>query len=87
MKQQPSIVGIDLAKRLFHLVGMDDMGHVGLRKRLTREALMPYIAPVPPVVIGMETCGGAHDWARRFRAHGHTVKSIAPGAFGDSYVP
>ena len=43
MTQHPSIVGIDLAKRMFHLVGMDDTGHVVLRKRLTRDALMPYM--------------------------------------------
>jgi transposase len=49
-----------------------------LRKRLTRDALMPYIAQLPPAVIGMEACGGAHYWARRFRTHGHTVKLIAP---------
>jgi transposase len=39
---------------------------------------MPFIAQMPPVVIGMEACGGAHDWARRFREHGHTVKLRAP---------
>jgi transposase len=78
MTQQPSIVGIDLAKRIFHLVGMDNTGHVVFRKRLTREALVPFIAQLPPVVIGMEACGGAHYWARRFRIHGHTVKLIAP---------
>jgi len=49
-----------------------------LRKRLTREALLPFIARLSPVVIGMEACGGAHYWARRFREHGHTVKLIAP---------
>ena len=42
MPQHLSIVGIDLAKRIFHLVGMDDTGHVVLRKRLTRDALMLY---------------------------------------------
>jgi len=78
MKQNPSVLGIDLAKRIFHLVGMDDAGHVVLRKRLTRDALMPYIAQLPPAVIGMEACGGAHYWARRFRTHGHTVKLMAP---------
>lgn len=78
MKQNPSVLGIDLAKRIFPLVGMDDAGHVVLRKRLTRDALMPYIAQLPPAVIGMEACGGAHYWARRFRTHGHTVKLIAP---------
>ena len=78
MQQQLSVVGIDLAKRVFHVAGMDDRGKIVLRKRLTREALLPFIARLPPVVIGMEACGGAHYWGRRFREHGHTVKLIAP---------
>jgi transposase len=71
-------VGIDLAKRIFHVAGMDNTGRVVLRKRLTRGDLLSYMAQLAPVVIGMEACGGAHYWARRFRAHGHTVKLIAP---------
>jgi transposase len=78
MKQNPSVLGIDLAKRVFHIVGMDAQGHVVLRKRLAREALMSFIAQLPPVVIGMEACGGAHYWARRCREHGHEVKLMAP---------
>jgi transposase len=78
MQQQLSVVGIDLAKRVFHVAGMDDKGKIVLRKRLTREALLPFITRLSPVVIGMEACGGAHYWARRFREHGHTVKLIAP---------
>src|SRR5215831_4277240 len=78
MQQPLSVVGIDLAKRVFHVAGMDDKGKIVLRKRLTREALLPFIARLPPVVIGMEACGGAHYWGRRFRAYGHTVKRIAP---------
>lgn len=73
-----SVLGIDLAKQIFHVVGMDDAGTVVLRKRLPRSALMPFIAQMPPVVIGMEACGGAHYWARRFREHGHTGKLMAP---------
>jgi transposase len=61
---QVSVRGIDIAKQLFHVVGMDDTGTVVWRKRLTRRALMPFIAQMPPVVIGMEACGGAHYWAR-----------------------
>jgi transposase len=45
---------------------MDETGHIVLKKRLTREALLPFIAQLPPLVIGMEACGGAHYWARRF---------------------
>jgi Transposase len=78
MQQQLSVVGIDLAKRVFHVAGMDDKGKIVLRKRLTREALLPFLARLSPVVIGMEACGGAHYWGRRFREHGHTVKLIAP---------
>src|ERR671922_910919 len=78
MKQEMSVVGIDLAKRTFHVVGMDATGQILCRKRLARNALMPFIAQLPPVMIGLEACGGAHYWARRFREHGHTVKLMAP---------
>jgi transposase len=78
MKQHSTVLGIDLAKRVFHLVGMNETGHVVFTQRLTREALLPFLARLSPVVIGMEACGGAHYWARHFRAHGHTVKLIAP---------
>jgi transposase len=78
MKPEMHVLGIDIAKRVFHAVGMDDRGQVVLRKRLSRHDLMPFIAKLPPVLIGMEACGGAHYWARRFRAHGHAVKLMAP---------
>src|SRR5262245_20087418 len=78
MQQHISVVGIDLAKRVLHVAGMDNTGKIVRRKRLTREALMPFVAQLPPVVIGMEACGSAHYWARRCRTHGHTVKLIAP---------
>ena len=57
---------------------MDERGKIVWRKRLSRHDLMPFIAKLPPVLIGMEACGGAHDWARRLRAHGHAVKLMAP---------
>jgi transposase len=78
MKQKATVLGIDLAKRVFHLVGMNETGHVVLKKRLTREALLPFITQLSPVLIGMEACGGAHYWARRFRVYGQTVQLIAP---------
>ncbi len=78
MKQDISVLGLDIAKRVFHAVGLDDTGKIVLRKPLSRHALMPFIAQLPPVLIGMEACGGAHYWARRFRAHGHEVKLMAP---------
>jgi len=78
MKPAMSVRGIDIAKRVFHAVGMDNTGKIVLRKRLARNALMPFIATLPPVLIGMEACGGAHYGARRFRAHHHDVKLMAP---------
>src|SRR4029453_2575299 len=78
MKQEMHVLGIDIAKRVFHAVGMDDRGNVVYRTRVSRHALMPFIAKLPSVRIGIEACGGAHYWARRFRAHGHEVKLMAP---------
>src|SRR5882724_2703095 len=77
-KQEMSVLGIDIAKHVLHAVGMDERGKIVLRKRLSRHDLMPFLAQLPAVRIGVEACGGAHDWARRFRAHGHEVKLMAP---------
>ena len=76
MQQNVSVVGIDLATRTFPVVGMVPTGQILFRKRLSRDALMPFIRQLPPVVMGMEAGGGAHYWARRFREHGHTVKLL-----------
>jgi transposase len=78
MAQTIKVLGIDAAKLVFHVVGMDDAGHVVLRKRLARSELLTFIANVPPLRIGMEACGSAHYWARWFREHGHDVRLIAP---------
>jgi transposase len=78
MTQQLRTVAIDLAKKVLHLVGADTTGKILWRTRLTRQALMPFIAQLPPVLIGIAACGGAHDWARRVREHGHEVKLMAP---------
>jgi transposase len=78
MKQEMSVLGIDIAKHVFHAVGMDNTGKIVFRKRLSRHDLLPFIAKLPPVLIGLEACGGAHDWARRVRAYGHEVKLMAP---------
>jgi transposase len=85
MAQQMSVLGIDIAKLVFHVVGMDDTGAVVLRKRLPRSELLAFIANVPPLRIGMEACGSAHYWARCFREHGHDVRLIAP-QFIKAYV-
>ena len=78
MKHEMNVLGIAIAKRVFHAVEMDDRGNMVSRKRLSRHDLMPCIAQLPPVRIGSEACGGAHYWARRCRAYGHEVKRMAP---------
>jgi transposase len=78
MKHEMPVLGIDLAKHVFHAVGMDNTGKIVFRKRLSRYDLLPFIAKLPLVRIGIEACGGAHDWARCFRAYGHEVKRRAP---------
>ena len=72
-------VGIDLAKNVFAVHGVDDNGKPALVKpKVAREHLLPLIAQLPSCVIGMEACSGAHHWARLFRQHGHTVRLMAP---------
>jgi transposase len=78
MQQNVGTIGIDLAKNIFHLVGTDTTGKIVWRQRLTRHALRLFIAPLPPVTIGVEACGGAHDWARQWRPQGHHVTLMAP---------
>jgi len=72
-------VGIDLAKNVFAVQGVDDNGKAVLVKpKVSREQLLPLMAQLPPCVIGMEACSGAHHWARQFRQHGHTIRLMAP---------
>lgn len=72
-------VGIDLAKDVFAVHGVDEHGKPALvRPVVPRARLHELIASLPPCTIGMEACSGAHHWARLFQAHGHTVRLMAP---------
>lgn len=71
--------GIDLAKNIFAVHGVNLGGSVVLRQpKVARAKLNAMIAALPPSLIGMEACSGAHYWARQFQAHGHTVRLMAP---------
>jgi transposase len=72
------VLGIDLAKNVFQLHGTDAKGKCVLRKRLSREKLIEFVAQLTPCTIGIEACTGAHYWARVFEGMGHTVKMMAP---------
>lgn len=71
-------LGIDLAKSVFQLHGIDEQRVVVLRKQVTRRKLLSTLAQIPPCVVAMEACGSAHYWARQISALGHRVKMIAP---------
>lgn len=72
-------VGIDLAKNVFAMHGVNEFGKAELIKpRVARDQLLKLIAKLPPCLIGMEACSGAHHWARVFAQYGHTVRLIAP---------
>jgi transposase len=71
-------VGVDLAKLVFQVHGVDEKGNAKLRKQLRRSKVAEFFAQLPPCLIGMEACGGAHYWARKLTDFGHTVKLIAP---------
>ena len=71
-------IGIDLAKNVFQVHGVDERGKAGLKKQLKRAQVLPFFANLPLCVIGMEACASAHFWARKLQALGHTVKLMAP---------
>jgi transposase len=78
-------IGIDLGKTLFHLVGVDPVGNVVVRKRCSRTQLLTYTANVRVQVIGMEACSGSHFLGRALREQGHEVRLI-PAQYVKPYV-
>lgn len=71
-------LGIDLAKNVFELCGVDEQDRVVFRKRVSRAKLILTLCRFEPCLVGMEACGGAHYWARRLQALGFEVKLMAP---------
>jgi transposase len=71
-------IGVDLAKSVFHVHGVDSHGKVVVRKRVPRGRFMDFMAKQAPCLVGMEACASAHYWARRTRALGHDVKLMSP---------
>ena len=69
-----AVVGLDIGKRLFHLVGMDQAGRVVLRRRCSRSHLFALVERLPPAVVGMEACASAHFLGRTIRDLGHDAR-------------
>ena len=71
-------IGLDIAKYVFQVHGVDQRGEVVLRKRLSRAKVLEFFANRPRCLIGLEACGGAHHWARELIALGHDVRLMPP---------
>src|SRR5881392_2378340 len=80
-----SIVGLDLAKNVFQVHGIDASGGVVLRRQLRRGAVEKFFAQLPPCTVGVEACGSAHHWARVIGRYGHQVR-LMPPAYVKPYV-
>jgi transposase len=70
-------IGLDIAKSSFQVHGVDAHGKVVIRKQLSRGKVLAYFAQLPPCLVGLEACGGAHYWARELQKQGHDVRLMA----------
>jgi transposase len=75
---QVVVVGLDIAKSVFQVHGVDRDGAVVVRRRLRRSRVLPFFATVEPCRIGIEACATGHYWARELGALGHDVRLMAP---------
>ena len=76
--EQVTIVGLDIAKRVFQVHGATADGGIAIRKKLSRAQVLAFFADLPPCVVAMEACATAHYWAREIGALGHNVRLVPP---------
>jgi transposase len=79
------MIGLDLAKNVFQIHGIDTQGNVVVRKQLRRSQVEKFFAALPLVIVGLEACGGAHYWGRVLKKLGHEVRMMSP-AYVKAYV-
>ncbi len=82
---QVTTVGLDIAKHVFQVHGIDDAGQVLIRRQLRRSEMISFFCRLPPCLIGMEACSTAHFWARELTALGHEVR-LVPATYVKPYV-
>jgi transposase len=73
------MIGLDIAKNVFHVHGVDGSGAPVLRRQLRRGKVEEFFAKLPPALVGLEACGSAHHWARVIGRYGHQVRLMPPG--------
>src|SRR5271157_1165833 len=73
-----STIGLDIAKAVFQVHGVDGSGAVVIRKRISRAKMLEFFSDLPPCLVGIEACPSAHHWGRELTGLGHTVKLMPP---------
>jgi transposase len=79
-------IGLDIAKSVFQVHGVDAEGAVVVQRRLTRARMLPFFEKLAPCLVGIEACAAAQHWARQLRAFGHDVR-LMPPAYGPPVAP
>ena len=79
-----AVVGIDIGKTSFHVIGLDRRGAVVLRQRWSRGQVEIRFANMPPCLVGMEACVGAHHLRRKLRALGHDARLISANLIAET---
>ena len=83
--QMITTIGLDIAKSVFQVHGVDAAGQVVVRRQLKRRYVLAFFQRLPPCLIGIEACASSHYWSRELRALGHTVR-LMPPAYVKPYV-
>jgi transposase len=83
--QSVTTIGLDIAKSVFQVHGVDAAGQVIIRRQLKRRYVLAFFQKLPPCLIGMEACASSHHWSRELQAIGHTVR-LMPPAYVKPYV-
>ena len=82
---QVTTIGLDIAKSIFQVHGIDATGDVVIRRRLTRARVVPFFEKLAPCLVGVEACATSHHWARELRKLGHDVR-LMPPSYVKAYV-
>ena len=82
---QIAVIGLDLAKNVFQVHGINDSGQAVLKRKLTRSEVLPFFAGLAPALVGIEACHTSHYWGREIAAFGHDVR-LMPPQFVKPYV-
>ena len=83
--ERVTTIGLDIAKSIFQVHGIDGTGGIVVRRRLTRARVVPFFEKLAPCLIGIEACATSHHWARELRKLGHDVR-LMPPSYVKAYV-